>query len=70
MSAAAPPMAAKYTTLFFTMASTTSLERGPLPIMPLSPCSIIAGEYASMRPDVVGPHDPMTRPGLAGVGPA
>lgn len=31
---------------------------------------MMVGAKASMRPDVVGPQEPMTLPGFAGVGPA
>ena len=41
----------------------------PLPIMPRAPTDIMVGAYASIRPLVVGPADPMTWPGFAGVGP-
>ena len=50
-------------------ASTTSGRRAPLPIIPLAPTDIMVGAYASIRPLVVGPADPMTWPGFAGVGP-
>ena len=70
ISAAAPPIAAKYTPVYCFSASTTSLLRDPLPIITLSPSAINVGEYASIRPPVVGPTDPMGLPGLAGQGPA
>ena len=64
-------MAAKYIAPHSFMAAVTASLRPPLPIMPRNPHSRISrGEYASMRPLVVGPALPMGLPGGAGQGPA
>ena len=69
-SAPAPPVAQKYTAPLRSIASHTSRERSPLPIIAHSPMSRSAGEYTSILPEVVGPHEPMTIPSFAAVGPA
>ena len=51
------------------MASVTSCERFPFPIIPLRPKSNSCGAYLSIRLAVVGPAEPITRPSLAGEGP-
>ena len=58
-----------YAMIFLHGFCTTSGRRAPLPIIPLAPTDIMVGAYASIRPLVVGPADPMTWPGFAGVGP-
>ena len=67
--APAPPIAAKYTALFLTIASFTSSVRLPLPIIPIKPLSKSFGAYLSILLAVVGPADPIGRPSLAGDGP-
>ena len=67
--APAPPMAARYTALFLTMASITSLDLFPFQIIPRSPISRSSGAYLSILLDVVGPAEPIGRPSLAGEGP-
>ena len=68
-SAPAPPTAAKYTARLRTIASFTSFDRFPLPIIPPNPRSKSAGAYLSIRLDVVGPAEPIALPSLAGEGP-
>src|SRR5215217_6896772 len=65
-SAAVPSTAPKYTHPCSRIASRTSSERRPLPIMPRSPRSTRSGEYGSMREAVVGPAGPRACPGRAG----
>ena len=68
-NAPAPPIAAKYTALFLTIASMTSFDRFPLPIIAFCPRSSSVGAYLSIREAVVGPADPIGLPSLAGDGP-
>ena len=60
ISAPAPPIAPKYTAPCRFMASITSALRSPLPTIPDKPWAISFGEYASIRPLVVGPAEPIT----------
>ncbi len=46
INAPVPPTAAKYTAPHFCMASLTSWDLAPLPIIPLSPCWMRRGAYA------------------------
>ena len=55
--------------VYFAMASITSLDLFPFPIIAFSPRSINLGAYLSIRVAVVGPADPITFPSLAGDGP-
>ena len=68
-NAPAPPIASRYTALCSCSAFLTALPRPPLPMITFSPWSSIAGVNGSRRIAVVGPAEPMTRPGRAGVGP-
>ena len=52
------------------MASITSWERSPLPIIQVRPKSNRRGANLSILPAVVGPQEPMGIPAGAGVGPA
>lgn len=53
-SAPAPPIAHRYTALLRTIASHTSCERSPLPIIAQSPISRSFGANLSILPEVVG----------------
>ena len=59
----------KYTLPYSTIALITSSFRNPLPIIPASPSFISSGAYASIRPLVVGPQEPIIWSSLHGQGP-
>ena len=68
--APAPPIAQKYKALYFLIASTTSSDLFPFPIVAITPFAIKSGVNLSILEEVVGPHEPTALSPNAGVGPA
>ena len=67
--APAPPKVAKYTARYFCSSARVAASRFPLPIIPFTPILKMPSVKGSIRDDVVGPAEPMTLPGGAGLGP-